>query len=84
MAKETELLEAQDVTLLNFCVVGLDKERSLQKKGAYTRRNCSLAFWMLPTRMKKREDQRRRTTRDLRPRVANCTEVGGGICQHLL
>jgi len=35
-------------------------------------------------RIKKREDQLRRTTRDLRTRVAKCTEVDGGICEHLL
>ena len=29
--------------------------------------------------IKKREDQLRRTTRDLRTRVAKCTEVGGGM-----
>jgi len=33
---------------------------------------------------KKREDQLRRTTRDIRTRVAKCTEVDGGICEHLL
>jgi hypothetical protein len=35
-------------------------------------------------RIKEREDQLRRTTRDLRTRVAKCTEVDGGICEHLL
>ena len=34
--------------------------------------------------MKRSEDQLRRTTRDLRPRVAKCTEVGGGILERLL
>ena len=34
--------------------------------------------------IKKREDQLRRTTRDLRTRVAKCTEVDGGISEHLL
>ena len=29
--------------------------------------------------IKKREDQLRRTTRDLRTRVAKCTEADGGI-----
>jgi hypothetical protein len=29
----------------------------------------------------KREDQLRGTTRDLRTRVAKCTEVGGGILE---
>jgi hypothetical protein len=34
--------------------------------------------------IKKCGDQLRRTTRDLRTRVAKCTEVGGGIFEHLL
>jgi hypothetical protein len=32
----------------------------------------------------KHEDQLRRTTRDLRTRVVKCTEVDGGIFEHLL
>jgi len=35
-------------------------------------------------RIKKHEDQLRRTTRDLRTRVAKWTEVGGGIFEQLL
>ena len=35
-------------------------------------------------RIKKREDQLRRTTRELRTRVANCTEDDGWIFDHLL
>jgi hypothetical protein len=34
--------------------------------------------------IEKREDQLRRTTRDLHTRVAKCTEVDGGIFEHLL
>jgi len=34
--------------------------------------------------IKKREDQLRRKTRDLRTRVAQCTEVDGGIFGYLL
>jgi hypothetical protein len=34
--------------------------------------------------IKKREDQIRRTTRDLRTGVANCVAVDGGIFGHLL
>jgi len=34
--------------------------------------------------IKKREDQLRRKTRDLRTRAAKCTEVDGGISEHLL
>jgi hypothetical protein len=35
-------------------------------------------------RIKKREDQLRRKTRDLRTRVTKCVEVDGGIFEHLL
>jgi hypothetical protein len=35
-------------------------------------------------RIKKREDELRRTTRDLHTRVAKCFEVDGGILEHLL
>jgi len=34
-------------------------------------------------RIKKRGDQPRRTTRDLRTRVAKCAEVDGGIFENL-
>jgi len=34
--------------------------------------------------IKKSEDKLRRTTCDLRTRVAKCTEVDGGIIEHLL
>jgi hypothetical protein len=34
--------------------------------------------------IKIREDQIRRTTRDIRARVVKCTEVDGGISEHLL
>jgi len=35
-------------------------------------------------RIKEREAQLRRTTRDLRTRVAKCTEVDGGIFENVL
>ena len=34
--------------------------------------------------IKKREYQLRRTTRDIRTRVAKCAECGGGIFEYLL
>ena len=34
--------------------------------------------------VKIREDQLRRTTRDLRKRVAKCIEADGGILEHIL
>ena len=41
-------------------------------------------IWNAAACIEKREDQLRRTTRDLRTRVANWIEVDGGIYGHLL
>jgi hypothetical protein len=63
--------------------VRLDEERSLQNKAGYT---DELLARILDAAagIKKREDQLRRTARDLHTRVAKCTEVDGGILEHLL
>jgi hypothetical protein len=52
--------------------VGFDEERSLQKTKLLARILDAAA------RIKKREDQLKRTTRDLRTRFAKCIEVDGG------
>jgi len=49
--------------------VGLDKGGSLQKKSGYTRRIAPLSL-DAAGRIKKSEDKLRRTTRDLRKRIA--------------
>jgi hypothetical protein len=63
--------------------VMLVEERSLQNKGGYTDELLARILYAAVC-IKKREDQLRRTTRDLRTRVAKCTEVDGGILEHLL
>jgi hypothetical protein len=63
--------------------VGLDEERRLQNKSGYTDELLARILAAAAS-IKKREDQLRRTTRDLRTRVAECTEVDGGILEHLL
>ena len=60
----------------------LDEKRSLQNKGGYTDELLA-SILDAAACIKKREDQLRRTTRDLRTRVAKCTEVDGGILEHL-
>ena len=57
--------------------------RSLQKEGGFT---DELLARILDAAagIKKREDQLRRTTRELRTRVAKGTEVDGGILGCLL
>jgi hypothetical protein len=57
---------------------GLDEERSLQNKAGHTDELLARILYAA-VRIKKREDQLRRTTRDLSTRIAKCTEVDGGI-----
>ena len=63
--------------------VRLDEERSLQNKGGHT---DELLARILDAAVciKTREDQLRRTSRDLSTQVAKCTEVDGGILELLL
>ena len=68
------------VTLL---FVGVDEEQSLQKKGGHTRR-IARSHLNAAVRIKEREDQLRRTTRDLRTRVREFTEVAVGIFERSL
>ena len=63
--------------------MGLDEERSVQNKAGYTDELLARILDAAAC-IKKREDQLRRTTRDLRTRVAKCIEVDGGIFEHLL
>jgi len=61
----------------------MDEERSLQKKCGYTRRIVHRIL-NVAAGIKTREHQLRRTVRDLRTGVAECTEVDGGIFDHIL
>jgi hypothetical protein len=63
--------------------VRLDEERSLQNKGGHTDELLARILDVAVC-IKTREDQLRRTARDLHTRVAKCTEVDGGVLEHLL
>ena len=63
--------------------MGFDEERSLHKK-VDTRDELLARILDVAARIKKREEQLRRTTRYLRTGVAKCIEGDGGICEHLL
>jgi hypothetical protein len=65
------------------CSLGLEEERSLDKKRVYTRR-FALSHFGYCCPLKKGEDQLRRTTRDFCILVAECIEVDGGIVENLL
>jgi hypothetical protein len=58
------------------------KDRRLQKVD--TRYQLLARILDAAARIKKREDQLRRTTRDLRTRFAKWTGVDGGTLEHLL
>jgi hypothetical protein len=61
----------------------VDEERSLQNKGGYTDELLARIL-DAAARLKKREDQLRRTTRDLSTRVAKCTEIDGEVLERLM
>ena len=56
----------------------LDEERSLQNKAGHTDELLAGILYVAAC-IKRREDQLRRTARDLSTRVAKCTEVDGGV-----
>jgi hypothetical protein len=83
MVNVTQVFEFPDQTPLNFCLwVWMKSE--VQKTELNTQDELLARILDAAARIKKREDQLRRTTRDLRTRLANCVEVGGGIFEHLL
>jgi hypothetical protein len=83
MVIEREPFEYPEQTPLNFCLWGCLKSEVYKRK-VDTRHNLIARILVAAARIKKREDQVRRTTRDLRIRVANCVDIGSGIFEHLL
>jgi hypothetical protein len=82
MVTKRDIFESPDITPLH-CFVGLNEERKLQKNEDTG--GELLACTVGPaTRIKKREDQVRRKTRDIRTRVEKCMVVDGGIFENLL
>jgi hypothetical protein len=78
-----ELFESSHLSPLDFCLWGCVKGEVYKTK--VDRRDELLARILdVAARIQKQEDQLRRTTRDLRTRVAKCMEVDGGILEHLL
>jgi hypothetical protein len=83
LPREGDLFECTDLTLSCFCLWCWMKI-DVYKRNLDTRDELLARILGAAARIKKREDQVRRTTRDLRTRVAKCnTEVGGGILEHL-
>jgi hypothetical protein len=83
MVVEMELFECPDLTFVDFiCVVGwramFTKERCIHET------NCYLIFFYAAARIKKCEDQLRRTTRNLLMRITKCTLIDGVVFERLL
>jgi len=60
--------------------VGTEEKRSLQRKSKQKRRVTNSAALI----KRERQDDPRRATRAVAKRVEKCTEVEGGIFEHLL
>jgi hypothetical protein len=80
---ETELLESADLTPLEYCLWCWMK-REVYKIKVDTADELLARILGAAASVKKRADQLRRTTRDLRTRVAKCNEGDGGVFEHLL
>jgi hypothetical protein len=63
--------------------MGLDEERSVQKKTGYTR-GIARSHNGRYRQHKERQDALRRTTNTVLTRVAKCTEFDGGIFENVL
>src|SRR5215468_2790697 len=83
MVTEIHLFESPDLTPLDLCLWGWMKSEVYKRK-VDTRDELLARILDAAARMKKREDQLRRTTRVLRTRVAKCIEADGRIFGHLL
>ena len=75
--------ESQGLNLPEVCLCGWMK-REVQKRNVGTRDELLARISDAAARIKRREDQLRRTTRDLCTRFAKCTEADGGIFELLL
>jgi hypothetical protein len=83
MFTEIELFESPDLTLLDVCLWGWMKSEVYKRK-VDTRDELLARILGAFACVRTREDQLRRTTRDLRTRVAKFIEVDGGICENSL
>jgi hypothetical protein len=87
MVTKIELFETPDQSQLDFCLWVWTKSEVCKRKFD-TPDELLARILDVAASIKRREDQLRRTTRDLHThthtRVAKGVEVDGGICEHLL
>jgi hypothetical protein len=77
MVTQIEIFEPPDTTPLDY-LLWIWMEIEVYKLNVDTRDELLARILGAAACIKKREDHLRRTTRDLRTRVAKCTEVDGG------
>jgi len=82
MATEIELFESPSQNLLDFYLLGWMKGQVYRRK-VDTQDELPARIFDAAARIKKLEDQLRRTRRELRTRVAKFTEVDDGIFENL-
>jgi hypothetical protein len=83
MVTQIGLFEYTDLRRLDFCLWGWIKSEVYKRKVDTPDELLSVILDAAGC-IKRREDQLRRTTRDLRTPVAKRTEVDGGILGHLM
>ena len=83
MVTEMQQFEAPNQTPLDFYLWGWMKSE-IYKRNVDRRDELLARILDVAACIKTSEYQLRRTTRDLRTRVAKCIEVDGGIYEHLL
>jgi hypothetical protein len=83
MVTEIKLFESSDLTPLDFCFCGWMKSEVYKRK-VDTRDEFLARILGAAARIKEREDQLGRATRDFRTRVVKCIEVNRGIFEYLL
>jgi hypothetical protein len=83
MVTEIEPPRSPDLTPLEFCLWGWMKSE-VSKRKVDTRDELLALILDVAAGTKKREDQLRRKTRDIRTRVAKVIVVEGGISEYIL
>jgi hypothetical protein len=81
---EIKLFECPELTTLDFFFFLVWMQSEVYIRNMDTPNELLARVLDAAACIKKRKDQLRRTTRDLRTRVAKCTEADGGIFEHLL
>jgi len=79
---ETEAFESPELHCVGFLFVGLNGNEVCKRK-LDARDELLARVWDVAARERKHEGVLRRTSWDLRTRVAYCNDVDGGILEHL-